>query len=108
MNSVGEYALCPVFDNGAALLSDITSDYPLSADVMDLLGEVKAKTISRDFDEQLGVADKVIGNTVRFYFTRKDVDDVLDSATDYHREEIIKRVRTVLYQQMRKYSYLFD
>lgn len=32
MDEIGKYHFCPVFDNGAALLSDTTIDYPLDAD----------------------------------------------------------------------------
>lgn len=30
MNGKGDYAYCPIFDNGAGLLADTTMDYPLS------------------------------------------------------------------------------
>lgn len=109
MNSEGKYKLCPIFDNGASLLSDTTLDYPLSADVYEILNDhqVKAKTISSDFDEQLDAVEVVYKNAIRFSFSKKDVDRLLDGAVGYYDNDILERVRTVLYQQMRKYGYLF-
>lgn len=105
-NGVREFRLCPIFDHGAALLSDTKMDYPLTGDVYHFMEEVGAKTICRDFDEQLDVSEELYGENLKFYFTRKDVDDILSQMTGYH-EQIIERVRTVLYMQMRKYKYLF-
>ena len=105
MNGNMEYKLCPIFDNGGALLSDTKLDYPLSIDVLELMSEVKAKTISPDFDEQLDAVEKFYGNTIKFYFNKQDVDLLLDKANIYSNEEI-ERVRTLIYQQMRKYGNL--
>lgn len=96
----------PIFDHGAALLSDTKMDYPLTGDVYHFMEEVGAKTICRDFDEQLDVSEELYGENLKFYFTKKDVDDILSQMTGYH-EQIIERVRTILYMQMRKYEYLF-
>ncbi len=107
MNGSGEYRLCPIFDNGASLLSDITIDYPMGTDVMELIPEVKAKSISRDFDEQLNIAEKVCGSTLSFSFAPKDVDKLLEDAGYFYDEKTIERVRLIMYQQIRKYKYLF-
>ena len=106
MNGKGEYKLCPIFDNGASLLADTRLDYPLDMDVYTLMDEVQAKTVSTDFDEQLDAAEELFGQTITFYFTKKDVDHILEKATLYGEKEK-ERVREILYQQMRKYSYLF-
>ena len=34
MNGEGQYAYCPIFDNGAGLMSDTTQDYPLNEDIL--------------------------------------------------------------------------
>lgn len=106
MNSLGEYKLCPIFDNGAGLLADTKMDYPLEEDTEQLIDSVKAKTISTDFDEQLDVAEKLYGQQIKFHFNKNDVDEILSEAKLYSKEEI-ERVRTILYRQMRKYVYLF-
>ncbi|WP_455721457.1 hypothetical protein [Agathobacter sp.] len=107
MNGKGDYSYCPVFDNGAALLSDTTMDYPLGDDVYDLMKSVKAKTVSRDFDEQLDVSDELYGCNLHFVFSKKEVKGLLDQMGCYD-PLIRKRVETVVYYQMDKYSYLFN
>lgn len=106
MNGKGEYKLCPIFDNGASLLADTKLDYPIDMDIYTLMDEVQAKTVSMDFDKQLDVAEELYGRQITFYFTQKDVDEILRKAAGYSEKEIA-RVRSILYQQMRKYSYLF-
>lgn len=106
MNAEGEYALCPMFDHGASLLADTRMDYPLTEDVLKLMDQVHAKTISMDFDEQLDAAEELYGRQIRFHFTQADVDQILQEA-DLYSEQKRERVKTILYQQMRKYAYLF-
>ena len=106
MNENGEFAYCPIFDNGASLLADTTMDYPLGEDVYKLMENVKAKTICTSLDEQLDIAESLYDSNIRFDFTHKDVFELLDGATIYS-YEIRDRVKNILYAQMRKYSYLF-
>ena len=82
-------------------------DYPLYEDVFSLLKEVRAKSISTDFDEQLDAAEMLYDDTIKFYFTQKDVNDLLDSITIYDKKEI-ERVRTIIFNQMNKYNYMFQ
>lgn len=107
MDGNGGFRLCPLFDNGAALLSDTSMDYPLEEDVYALMKTVKAKTVSTDFDEQTETADAVFGAHLRFRFTHGDVEKMLEGADGYTDEEK-RRVRTVIFEQMRKYGYLFE
>lgn len=65
-DKTGAYHFSPVFDNGCALLSDTTMDYPLSDDIIDLIPEVHAKTLCRDFNEQLDAVEKLYGQTMKF------------------------------------------
>lgn len=46
------------------------------------------------------------GGQIKFFFTKKDVKELLDVATIYP-EEVRSRVGNVLYMQMEKYGYLF-
>lgn len=107
MNNKNEFKYCPIFDNGACLLSDTSVDYPLSEDILELLGECEAKTISSDFDIQLDVSEQIAGQNIFFSFTKRDVDKVVDGAFMYP-QEVRERVKTILFQQMRKYAYLFE
>ena len=106
MNGKGDYAYCPIFDNGAGLMADITMDYPMSGDIYALMDRVQAKTICDDFDEQLGASEELYKMNLKFSFTKKDVTELLANAEGYS-EEIRKRVETIIFAQMRKYRYLF-
>ncbi len=102
----GTFEYCPVFDNGAALLSDTSMDYPMGEDVYDLISEAGSKTVSTDFDEQLDAAEELYGCNIKFCFRDKDITDVVGSIHNYP-EEVCLRVIQILREQMRKYTYLF-
>ena len=88
------------------LLADTKMDYPLTEDVYDLIKQVKAKTICGDFDEQLDISEKLYGTNLKFCFTKQEVKALLNQATIYSLEER-NRVETIIFEQMRKYQYLF-
>lgn len=106
LNGEGEFAYCPMFDNGAGLLSDLKQDYPLQEDVHTLMQQVQAKTICFDFNEQLNISKAIYRTNLKFSFTKEDVNELLEQAVIYSEEER-ERVRTILYMQMRKYAYLW-
>ncbi len=106
MNPDGEFMYCPIFDNGAGLLSDTTMDYPMDEDVYLLIGDVEAKTISRDFNEQVDLSEELYDENIHFHFTKSDIRILLEQAEQYPRE-VLRRVETILFEQMRKYQYLF-
>lgn len=106
MNDAGEFAYCPMFDNGASLLADTTMDYPLGEDVYNLMENVQAKTICTDFDVQLDIAEFMYNVNLKFSFTEKDVEELLNTATGYS-QEIKDRIEKIIRAQMRKYKYLF-
>ena len=106
MNGKGEYKYCPVFDNGAGLLSDTTMDYPMEQDIYHMISEVKSKSVSQNFDEQLDVDENLYGQNLQFLFTKKNVSDIVNNADMYPPEER-KRVELIIYSQMNKYKYLF-
>ena len=103
----GEYSLCPFFDHGASLLADTTMEYPLSGDLYSLIDSVPAKTIAASFDDQLDAAEELYGRTVYFSFSKKNIEELLE-AEKYYPEEVKERVKTILFDRMRKYSYLFE
>ena len=107
MNGKGKFKYCPIFDNGAGLLSDTTLDYPLGVDVFELMEEVQAKTVSTNFDEQLDASEHLYGCNLKFFFTKKDADQLLEQASEYS-TEIRERVQTILHRQIDKYAYLFE
>ena len=107
MNGKGEFAYCPIFDNGAGLLSDTTMDYPINDDIYQLMDNVQSKTICSDFDEQLDISEALYGANIRLMFSEKDVQRLLEKA-DIYPEQQKNRVETIIRMQMRKYRYLFS
>ncbi len=71
-----------------------------------LLGTVHAKTFCTDFDQQLDMAEELYGQQIRFYFTRKDIENLLEQEKNYP-QRVKERVEKILLNQMRKYEYLF-
>lgn len=110
LNNDGTYELCPIFDQGAGLLSDTTMDYPMEEDIYELMETVKSKTFVSDFDEQLDQVEALAGINIHFHFTKKDVTDWLseESVKENYSEEIIQRVEKIVFEKMRKYKYLFS
>ncbi len=105
-NGAGDFKIAPIFDNGAGLLSDIRSDYPLSKDTMDLISKVKPKTFCDSFEEQLEIAEKLYGENLHFSFDYKDVKIIVAKALIYP-EDVRQRVTDVIMEMRRKYNYLF-
>lgn len=107
LDDVDRYHYCPIFDNGAALLSDTTLDYPMSGMVEELIPEVEAKTICKSFDEQLDVVEHLYGRPIRFLFGDKEVEQML-SDEPYYPKEIKQRIKKIIRKQRNKYQYLFS
>lgn len=101
-----EYRLCPVFDNGLSLLSDL-NDYPMGEDVYRCISRVKAKPFDQDFEEQVSAAEMLYGLQLRFSFTRNDLAAALEGLEEYYPMETIERVERILREQMRKYPVYF-
>ena len=105
MNEKGEFAYCPIFDNGAGLLSDTLMDYPIQGDVYKFMRQSKAKTICDNYDEQLDISEELYGVNIKFNFTEKDVKELLQNITEYSEEEK-RRVEAIICAQISKYRYL--
>lgn len=104
-----KFDYCPIFDNGAGLLADTTMEYPMNEDIYKLIDSVKSKTFLDNFEEQTDVSEILYGKNLTFYFTKKNVDELLDSdEAAIYPIEIRERVRRVLFEQMRRYPYLFN
>ena len=59
----------------------------------------------------MNVSEILYGMNLKLNFTKKDIDDILNSNNEDEESiyslEIRKRVRKILFEQMRKYPYLF-
>lgn len=106
-DDTGKYSFCPYFDFGLSLLADTTEDYSLGENIYNLIDKVHAKPFSDDFDEQLDAAQELYDNYLKFDFTNKDIETVFDEVAEYYSQEIIQRVKDLLYNQKHKYQYLF-
>lgn len=105
----GTYRKCPIFDNGAALFSDIRSDYPLDMELSQCFEKISAKPFSRSFDKQLDACESLYKSShFQAAFTIKDVEEVLKEFTGIYETPVLERVRETMRLQIRKYSYLFN
>lgn len=101
-----EFRLCPIFDNGLGLLSDL-NDYPLGADIYACIGRIRAKPFSASFDEQVEAANRLYGSRLKFSFGRRDVSEILKTMDGLYPEAVLRRAEKILFEQMRKYSVFF-
>lgn len=101
-----DFRICPVFDNGASLLSDITLEYPEGRDPIELIPRVRPKTFGVSFDEQLDIAEELYGVRFHFRFGYHEVKDILDRAVIYS-PAIRQRVLEIIMHQRNKYQYLW-
>lgn len=101
-----EFRLCPIFDNGLSLLSDLNA-YPLDKEVYDCIRSVRAKPFDMDFDVQVEAAEALYGTHLKFSFTRYDVSKMLDDVKEMYSSTAVARVEQTLYEQMRKYPVYF-
>lgn len=102
----GKYRLCPIYDNGLALLSDL-HDYPLGQDIYSMIARVEAKPFDRDFDLQTEAAEVLFHPQLKFSFTDRDVTRELSTLAEYYPKEIIDRVERIVLEQIRKYPVFF-
>lgn len=68
----GKFRLCPIFDHGLALLSDL-NDYPMDQNIYDSIRRVHAKPFDVDLDAQVEAAEELYGTQLRFSFVRRDI-----------------------------------
>ena len=98
LDDCDQFHYCPIFDNGASLLSDT---------IQDLVKRVKAKTFHDDFDEQLDTVEELYGRQIRFHFDRAIVEKIIAEEQNYS-NDVKERVYDLISRQMRKYQYLFE
>ena len=101
-----EFRLCPIFDHGLALLSDL-NDYPVDQNIYDCISRVQAKPFDADFDAQVEAAEALYGAQLRFSFVRRDIPPILDKVRELYSSAVIARVEQILYEQIRRYPIYF-
>lgn len=78
----------------------------MEEDIIELIPLVKAKTLSADFMEQLDVAERLYGQKLYFTYDEGIINELLRKE-HYYPEDIKMRIKEILLQQRRTYSYLF-
>ena len=99
----GQFRLMPVFDNGAAFLSDTRRDYPFSAPTTRLVDKVRSKPIVTHFRDQIKAVADVVGLSLKLQPCFKLE---LGGFCCYNDKEV-GRVRQVIDIQANRYPYLF-
>ncbi len=96
----GKYDYCPIFDNGAALLSNMM-DYPMNIDPEALIKSVHARPLNTTFNRQMIHAVRLYGiqlDIIRITTNdiRKAISDSLKFYPDRDRGIITDRVMTTI------------
>ncbi len=102
----GTFRLCPYFDHGLSLMSDV-NDYQLNKEIYDLISNIKSKPFSTCFDEQTDAAEELYGVQLKAHFTDTDIERLTEKFYGVYSESIVNRVRKILFEQRRKYSLFF-
>lgn len=100
------FRLCPIFDNGLSLLSDL-NDYPLTADLYTCIERVQAKPFDPDHVEQVTAAEQLYGGQLTFCIPHEDLRKELDLLSEAYSPDVLQRVERVLLEQKRKHGWLF-
>lgn len=102
-----EFRVCPYFDFGLSLLSDI-NDYPLDTEIHKNITKIKAKPFDIDFDAQTDAAEELYGVQIQMRFTEKDVLNAVTKCEDYYASPVLKRVAEIVFARKSKYQYFFS
>lgn len=92
----GEYSYCPIFDNGAGLLSNIQFS-PMDIEPRGLIKGLIARPFNISFTRQMNTARNLYGKQLEMsLLTRKDIRNELESLLEYYpsrdRDIIAERV----------------
>ena len=77
-----------------------------------MIDTVKAKPFDDSFEEQVNYSEMLYKMNIKFEFNKKDVLDILciekEGEASIYPIEIRNRVKDIIFEQMRKYPYLFE
>lgn len=96
----------PIYDNGDSFFSDLMY-FPLRLEAEELPGRATAKPFSGSFDKQVQIAEELYGSYFKTTFSKADLAAILDQASAYYEERILRRVETLINNQMEKYRNRF-
>ena len=98
----GTYRCCPVFDNGAALLSDTSVDYPIGMPVLNAIRKVKAKPFLTSFTKQVDICEELYGRQFKLYGD-VCVSALTEGLLNVYEKPVIERIEQVLTIQLSRY-----
>lgn len=105
-NASDVWRCAPIFDNGAALLSDTKIDYDLSKSVTNLILKVKSKPFNTDFRKQLSAIESLTDYRLQLNNTNTDfLVDLIDKS--YYNEKVKTRVKSILKLQFSNFLRFF-
>lgn len=99
----GDFRYCPIFDNGAAFMSDIKA-YKLTEPVNYVRAWVEAKPFNKEFDNQARIARALYGPQLKFSKNLQLSDSVKDKIRENYGEQILFRIEDTIEFSKRKYK----
>lgn len=101
----GVFSVCPFFDFGLSLLSDL-NDYAPEEDIYSCINRVEAKPFDVSFDIQTEAAENLYGQQLAVYFTESDIHKAVFELSGFYPENILIRAENILRERLRKFAYL--
>ena len=99
-----KFSLTPLFDNGAAFMSDISMDYKIGGNTRGMISKVKAKPFSTDFDKQVKAAESLYGRKLQIDKNIQIPFRTKESIIEHYGEEVLNRIEYTINHQKQKYS----
>ena len=104
--ATGRFRLCPLFDNGAAFLSDTKFEYPLIKSVYGMMSNVHAKPFSESFDKQVKACENLYGVQLKIYSDISITPAVQQAIIEQYGKDLEERVSTIFAHQVVMTNYL--
>lgn len=101
------YKFAPVFDNGAAFLSDTRDSYPLLNDTIGLCASVEAKPFSKDFDKQVEICRELYGPQLKINNSYEISENVKNNICKMYGETVFNRLKEIFEHQKYLYPEMF-
>lgn len=102
----GDWSYCPIFDNGAAFLSDMREDYPLEKNYIGLMASVTAKPFTKDFDSQMELCRELYGEQLQI-LKSITLENAYDKIANFYGEKVLERMKLIFEKQKFQYMEMF-
>lgn len=103
----GKYDYCPIFDNGAALLSN-TRHLPADIEPKDLMKNLVARPFNMTFNRELKTTQSLYGKVLKMpKFTQTELQEILDPLLEFYplRDKFIisERINTTIFERQKMF-----